>query len=328
MSLVINSYNYPYQGWRSVPSTGSQNSIRVSGNGQIQYFVSGTNGLYKSTDYGKTWNYVNFINYYIISFEISDSGEIIYLTTSDSGQGDYLFKSSDYGNTWQILNPPPIGANPYYQIINSSNDGNQIMLTTIATCDPPIIVKSIDGGASFTYTNTTGLPSICASWSIKSSRDFSVIYAKQFYTAQKTGPSELYKSIDYGANWVNCFTDINLVARRRVSTSRNGEFVIIHEELSQTVGNIIISTVISKDYGATWTPILGNSIFAAFSDDNKYITLTRPNNIIASTNGGLSFQFIKYNISGSISDISMSLDGRFQSLATNDLVWINNNFGY
>lgn len=325
MSLVINSYNYPYQGWRSVPSTGSQYLIRVSGNGQIQYSVFGTNGLYKSTDYGKTWNYVNFINYYIISLQISDSGEIIYLTTTDIEGGDYLFKSHDYGNTWQILNIA-LDTNSPYQIINSSNDGSQLMLAATGSCGYIKIVKSIDGGNSFTYTNPIGLSDYCYGWSIKSSRDFSVIYAKHF-TNGFTNVPELYKSIDYGANWVNCFNYTDLHARDRISTSRNGEFVIIHESQSRTSGDFIISTVISKDYGATWTPILGNSIFAAFSDDNKYITLTRPNNIIASTNGGLSFQFTQYNIS-SISDISMSLDGRFQSLATNDLVWINNNFGY
>ena len=340
MSLVINSYNYPYQGWKSVPSTGSQTLIRVSGSGQIQYSVFGTNGLYKSIDYGKTWSYVNFINYYISSLEISDSGQIIYVADSViTNQTNNVYKSSDFGNTWSILNPLPI-LQPYlrqYLILNSSNNGSEVMLFAPKLqgpdAFPPKFARSIDGGNTFTYTEPTSLPDSSSGdvWSIESSRDFSVIYAKRFYSISTGGRNELYKSIDYGVNWVNCFTDdTNLLARRRVSTSRNGEFIIIHEELSQTVGNLIISTVISKDYGVTWNPILGNSNFAAFSDDNKYITLLQAAGIGAnayvSTDGGLLF---KYRSSfPPISDISMSLDGRFQSLATNNLVWINNNFGY
>lgn len=337
MSLVINSYNHPYQGWSSVPSTGSQNLIRVSGSGQIQYSVFGTNGLYKSIDYGKTWSYVNFINDYISSLEISDSGQIIYATNSViTDQVNSVFKSSDFGNTWNLLNPLPI-FHPYlrqYVILNSSNDGSEVMLvaTRLQGPDfyPPKFARSIDGGNTFTYTEPTSLPNSFDFWSVKSSRDFSFIYTKRFNPnpSSTSGASELYKSIDYGANWVNCFTNAELVARDQISTSRNGEIVFIHENAPQTFPSVIIGTAISINFGQTWNPYgLANSSLAAFSDDNKYITLIK-------TESGLNpysqvFTNFGYRINVPVtSDISMSLDGRFQSLATNNLIWINNNFGY
>jgi hypothetical protein len=334
MSLVINSYNYPYQGWKSVPSTGSQTLIRVSGSGQIQYSVFGTNGLYKSIDYGKTWSYVNFINYYISSLEISDSGQIIYFTYT-TATDNYLFKSSDFGNTWQLLNIAP-QPQRYYLIINSSNDGDEIMLYAVKgygtgpIAKAPIIVRSIDGGNTFTYTDPTSLPVSIDLWSVKSSRDFSVIYAKRFngIPGSTSGESELYKSIDYGVNWVSCFNNPDLIARDQISTSRNGEIVFIHENAPQTVGSIIIGTAISTDFGQTWNPYsLSNSSLAAFSDDNKNITLIRT--FDGSQSYSQVFTNFGYRINVPVtSDISMSLDGRFQSLATDNLVWINNNFGF
>jgi hypothetical protein len=340
MSLVINSYNYPYQGFSPVPSTGSQNLIRVSGSGQIQYSSFGEygiNGLYKSTDYGKTWNYVNFINSRIISLGISDSGLGIYLSDLPQIGNNNAYKSSDFGQTWQILNLSPQATGRSYYILNSSNNGNEVMLYTVKgsgtgpVAEPPQMVRSIDGGNTFTYiTPNSSLPVSIDDWSIKSSRDFSLIYAKRFNFASfpSTGASELYKSIDYGLNWVKCFgQDSNLFAREKVSTSRNGEVVIIHESDSDTLGSIIISSVISLDYGQTWTPYIGNTDASAFSDDNKYISSIRRLNP-TSINSQVLTQLGFTKDFPIAFDISMSLDGRYQSIATENLIYINNNFGY
>jgi hypothetical protein len=339
MSLVINSYNYQYRGWTPVSSTGYQNLIRVSGSGQIQYSSFGEygiNGLYKSTDYGKTWSYINFNNTRIISLEISDSGQVIYLTDLPLTGNNNAYKSSDFGQTWQILNLSPQASGRQHYILNSSNDGNEVMLYVVKgsgtgpVAEPPKMVRSIDGGNTFTYTiPNSSLPISISDWSVKSSRDFSTIYAKRLsFSLNVTGESELYKSIDYGLNWVQCFgQNISLIARGGVSTSRNGEVVIIHEYDSDTVGSIIISSVISLDYGQTWTPYIGNTDKSAFSDDNKYISSIRrlnPTSINSQVLTQLGFT-INFPIAF---DISMSLDGRYQSIATENLIHVNNNFGY
>jgi hypothetical protein len=116
--------------------------------------------------------------------------------------GTYLYKSEDTGTNWGVTaNQPVDGGNVLMKIAISPFDQNVLYVVTVGDPfgtwgGPPKLLKSIDGGQSFTVLS--GLPNrVCKDIEIDPNDD-SIVYA----VFSGFGSDHVFKSVDSGANWV------------------------------------------------------------------------------------------------------------------------------
>jgi photosystem II stability/assembly factor-like uncharacterized protein len=96
-------------------------SIAMSSDGKIQVAIENGGDIYKSSDYGVTWNFLpndNIVNRSWQSISVSATGQ--YQTVLER-EGN-IFVSIDYGETWsEIIDPLISGKN--WQAVSVSSDG-------------------------------------------------------------------------------------------------------------------------------------------------------------------------------------------------------------
>jgi len=189
-----------YQNLRGVVSTS---------NGAIIFVSILSVGVYKSTDYGATWNQVYNIGG--TSIACSSDGTIVYVVNL----GDGLYKSTDSGDTWNKVtflpnNTLPGGnANPEnfdshfggYQLPNiyqvaCDSTGSKLIMTTNAAA---AIYRSIDGGSTWSfiyavpgYSTNPQTPTY-----VTSNSDGTILYAALNNTTDKN----IVVSKDSGVTW-------------------------------------------------------------------------------------------------------------------------------
>jgi photosystem II stability/assembly factor-like uncharacterized protein len=204
----------PFRGGRTVSITG------IPGHQNVFYMAPNNGGVWKSTDFGQTWNPI---------FDAQPTGsigalavapsnpDIIYvgsgegLRRPDLSTGDGIYKSTDAGRTWQHL-----GLREAQQIANIIVDPKDPNRLFVAAQGHPYgpnpergVFRSLDGGQTFTKVlykdeNVGGMDLTF------DQRNSQVIFASMWSSRRPPwttgggydGPgSGLYKSTDGGNNW-------------------------------------------------------------------------------------------------------------------------------
>jgi photosystem II stability/assembly factor-like uncharacterized protein len=231
-------------------TTAIQQVVIDSQHGTI-FAVNGTERLlhgtrvFKSTDYGMSWSPSDFgLPLYLGGLVAQPQDpRTLYILGAHSPYGTGLFKSEDAGESWSEIwtnTMPATGVGPL--AINPQNPN--VMYAGVTTCTGNCfarIVKSIDGGRTFTESQVSLKGSGCCSSIVNVAVDpqnTDIIYAG---TADFDGSgSGLWKSTDAGLSWVNLYGgDIDAIA----IDSRNSGTVYFSED-----GSVYKST----DAGQTW----------------------------------------------------------------------------
>jgi photosystem II stability/assembly factor-like uncharacterized protein len=209
----------PFRGGRTVSMTG------VPGQQNVFYMAPNNGGVWKSTDFGRTWNPIfdDQPTQSIGAVAVAPSNpDIIYvgsgegLRRPDLSVGDGMYKSIDAGNTWTRLGTDKSGLRDAQQIasiIVDPKDPNRLFVAAQGHPYGPNpergIYRSVDGGLTFQKVlykdeNVGGMDLTF------DPRDSQVVYASMWASRRPvwttgggyTGPgSGLYKSTDGGDNW-------------------------------------------------------------------------------------------------------------------------------
>ncbi|MFZ3342563.1 MAG: glycoside hydrolase [Terriglobales bacterium] len=204
----------PFRGGRTVSISG------IPGHQNVFYMAPNDGGVWKSTDFGRTWNPIfdNEPTGSIGALAVAPSNpDIIYvgsgegLRRPDLSVGDGIYKSTDAGRTWQHLGLRD--AQQIASIIVDPKDPNRLFVAAQGHPYGPNpergIYRSLDGGQTFTKVlykdeNVGGMDLTF------DPRNSQVIFASMWSSRRPpwttgggyTGPgSGLYKSTDGGDNW-------------------------------------------------------------------------------------------------------------------------------
>ena len=203
----------PYRGGRTKAAVG------VPGRPGLFYIGATNGGIWKTTDYGHTWNPIfdDQPTGSIGAIAIAPSSpDIIYvgsgegLQRPDLSTGDGIYKSTDAGETWTHLGLRDGQQIP--QIVVDPRDPNRLFVAVLGHPYGPNeergLFKSTDGGRTFTRSlykdENTGAIDV-----VLDPRNPDIIYAAMWEARQApwengvfSGPgSGLFKSTDGGATW-------------------------------------------------------------------------------------------------------------------------------
>jgi len=209
----------PFRGGRTVSISG------IPGHQNVFYMAPNNGGVWKSTDFGRTWNPIfdDQPTGSIGALAVAPSNpDIIYvgsgegLRRPDLSVGDGIYKSTDAGRTWQHLGQRDDAlrnAQQIASIIVDPHDPNRLFVAAQGHPYGPNpergVFRSLDGGHTFTKVlyrdeNSGGMDLTF------DPRNSQVIFASLWSSRRPpwttgggyTGPgSGLYKSIDGGDNW-------------------------------------------------------------------------------------------------------------------------------
>jgi photosystem II stability/assembly factor-like uncharacterized protein len=204
----------PFRGGRTVAITG------IPGKPNVFYMAPNNGGVWKTTDYGQTWNPIfdDQPTGSIGTLAVAPSNpDIIYvgsgegLRRPDLSVGDGIYKSTDGGHTWQHLglrDAQQIGS-----ILVDPKDPNRIFVAALGhPCGPNAergIYRSLDGGATWEKVlfkdDNTG--AIDLAFDPRNPQTiYGVMWASRrppWTTSGAYGAtgSGLYKSVDGGNTW-------------------------------------------------------------------------------------------------------------------------------
>lgn len=179
------------QTWSARASSADWRGIALSGNGEIQFAAAltdgsgGISGLYKSSNYGLTWNQINpaVANFFLfLSITVSNDGNIVYL-----GRNQRLFRSVDSGLNWTTQSSASDG----FSLIATSDNGNYV-----TSASSTQIIKSSNGGITF----SSGIGDVSQYTGISMS-DNGKIQSAIKQKASGTRVGGIVISLDYGVNW-------------------------------------------------------------------------------------------------------------------------------
>lgn len=153
----------------------------------------------KSTDSGNTWQYIDMSAYADALVEISFSDENTGYALGNKSNGGVILKTTNGGLTWtEILNSGTVGDYFWKFQILESNPNIMFSAVEAVTPNPGRLAKSIDGGATWTFTNAPE----------------SVVQAVGFLNENRgwmgghtTG---FYETLDGGLTWTNTGIGNNL----------------------------------------------------------------------------------------------------------------------
>ena len=287
----------PYEGWHSIASSASGNSvIAVGGNWtcmastnfgtdwvpisepqqgslsgswyQIASSADGTKllatttvgGVWVSTNSGTTWlsNNVPSVIYW---GPVVMSADGSFLVAAAGGLGSppgFIYTSTNWGTSW---NPTSAPTNDWTSIASSA-DGTK--LVAVADIDAPaysgIMYKSTNSGASWTPVNTPG-----KDWSsVACSADGTKVVAVN-QVEYSSVPGHIYTSTDSGATWVS--NGLPTCIWESVAVSADGNTIVTGG--SPVVGSAPVTNLadifVSTNFGASWSSnILSSDFFDGY----------------------------------------------------------------
>jgi hypothetical protein len=238
--LLYVSSNYG-QTWISITTSNglSSNTIgwigcSISSSGQYMaacYQSVGTiGGVYISSNYGQTWNYIQVANAYFEFIVMSSTGQYMTIVPVYNSTG-YVYISSNYGQSWtqtsQQLSSSMSLAVSYsgqYQVTSSTTSGG---ITTMYV------------SSNYGQTWTVSYASIIG-WANGAAMSASGQYMT-FIINQQAGIG-IYVSSNYGQSWIQSFVG----SPNSISMSASGQY-----QLASTANSIYVSI----NYGQSWSTI-------------------------------------------------------------------------
>ena len=188
----------------------------------VLYFGSRNNGLWKSADFGATWNQVTSfpvtgptsgVGVIFVDFQPTSQKpkkETIYVGVSDATTG--LYSSADGGASWQAVAGQPTGFFPTHQALGP--DGNLYVTYGDGTGADGMGGQRIGNGAVWKYNTGTGvwtnITPLGPWWNPNLSYGFGAVAVDRRHpntimvsTLDRWWPGdEVYRSLDGGATWV------------------------------------------------------------------------------------------------------------------------------
>jgi photosystem II stability/assembly factor-like uncharacterized protein len=257
--------------WITCENSGTPNIIDIccSGDGRVAVvcpWVIGSPQI--STDYGNTWFQPSGLSSMMWSCAASLDGK--YIIASDSN----TYKiSTDYGSNFTVPNNRPFnlqtaalnGTGKY--IVCACGNGNGLQAST-------------DYGVTWVVRETS-------TWLWSSSciaLDGSIMYAC-------SSNGLIKKSIDYGQNWTNIYTDINNDSFKSICCSNDGKYILVAYNSSKQL-------LLSSNYGSTFTSVGTTASYykVCMSMSGVYmIASVNGSGLYYSTNSGNTWQFISNN---------------------------------
>jgi photosystem II stability/assembly factor-like uncharacterized protein len=290
-------------------SASSFYSIGVSGNGKYILYgsISSSDPPIKlSNDRGNTWSSVAGLSAYLIYGTISISYDGKCLLTGLSNNSGLCGLSTDYGSTWQIYNNTTNMGN----IVAMSSDGKYMYSGRYNGSNGygiKEIQRSDDYGASWSgvvsLKETNGSFINPTQIAISATGQYGIVVGKG---------CDIYKTSDYGDNWVSC--GIGDRYRMGAAISKNGKYCVASE--GSATNNGTSGIIYSSDFGANWSSssTTTNAWFfsMSMSDSGQYVVAVDANTgLYISRDFGVSF--LKYTASGSLRECAMTGKG--------DVIW-------
>jgi photosystem II stability/assembly factor-like uncharacterized protein len=309
--------------WRNIgPGIGGRSVAvdAVPGNPFTFYFGDVDGGVWRSTNYGTTWENItdgklrgsNSIGAIAVA---PSNPKIIYVGTGESDirntfvTGDGVWKSTDAGQTWQfsgLRDTRTIG-----KIVVDPRNANVVYAISMghvyARNPDRGVFKSTDGGATWRKVlyidDQTGAIDL-----VMDQRNPNVLYAAMWQGSRKPwrldsgGPgSGLYKTSDGGAHWTNISKNpgfpSGVLGRMGVSIAQSSPNVV-YAIVQAKKGGVFRS----DDGGASWK-LANDSMemrqrafyyMAIYADPNDPNTIYVPNaRFFVSHNGGKSFTLLR-----------------------------------
>jgi photosystem II stability/assembly factor-like uncharacterized protein len=281
------------------PSNG--NIIYVgTGESDIRSALSSGNGVYKSTDGGRTWQHAGLSETRQISRVIVDpkNPEIVYVAALGHAYGPNpergIFKSIDGGANWKRVldRGPSVGSSDLAIASANSNvlfaamwNAHRPPWSTYAAIDGPGsgLFRSTDSGETWTELKGNGLPDgawgrVGVSVSPDGDRVFAIIAVQKDEDGTKSG---VYRSDDGGNTWSQTNSD-----KRLTSRSWYFDWITIDPSNSDVVYVPNIALYRSEDGGKTFGVVRG----APGGDDyhDLWVDPKDPKHLILATDQGAS----------------------------------------
>ncbi len=275
----------PFRGGRTVAVAG------VSARPGTFYMAPNNGGVWKSDDYGRTWNPIfdGQSSGSIGALAVADSNpNVIYagsgegLRRPDLSTGDGMYRSNDAGKTWLHQ-----GLRDGQQIAAIAVDPRNAQRLYVAVLGHPFgpnaergLYRSIDGGATYHKILGTGEDQGAVSVVIDP-RHPDTVYAALW--ASRNGPwnltqvyeqhqhSGLYKSVDGGDTWTQLTTGLPRAVGHigiAVAGSDSNRVYALVEEPGDACGIFR-----SDNAGATWTQTTSESRVCGRAEDFAGITV-------------------------------------------------------
>ena len=223
--------------WTDITPSGTlhnKNWTTITSNASGQYLTAVINfgNVYASSDYGATWTAgsgpISGHGWQPQALALSSTGQYQAAAT-DGG----IYTSSDYGATWVSDSSSGPTAGLSFSSVAGSADGKNLVA----------VADSVRGGHIFTSTN------FGTTWTDRGNNSYWQSVASsstgQYLTAGSNG-GQLYKSMDYGVNWVDVTPAGSSQGWQTITSSSTGQY--------QAAGGSYNGDIyITSDYGATWT---------------------------------------------------------------------------
>jgi len=234
--------------WSAITSSADGSKLFATDIGyplRTSYEILGANGpaflnsngyIYKSSDYGQTWESVTAAGEHTFS-SIATSADGRRLIASVFGGN--IETSTDGGITWNESSPST--GNNSYTSVASSSDGIHLAVSEDGDGDTGYVYTSADGGLTWTYTDQSGVKWI----SIASNSDGSRLVGNDFN-------GDLWTSADFGVNWTDQTSSFGSLRWTSIASSYDGS------HLAATASSWTPFSVpgyyiyLSSDYGVTW----------------------------------------------------------------------------
>jgi hypothetical protein len=202
------------------------------------YIITGTFGIYVSSDYGITWTFNSLGNAFgMYSITMSEDGKYIYAGTSVSS---YLYKSDNYGasfNSYQTFGWS--GGSAITNIIVSSS-GQYVLVSTVEGANG-YLYASNNYGQSFSYTGqqTTQFGGInvsnyidCLSMGPNPNKSLNVLISETTSTSVDNGKENITLSLKINCVYIGFNTQTNVPATGTYFISNPNGYNLIPQYLN------------------------------------------------------------------------------------------------
>lgn len=235
-SAIINSTE-----WEAISLPPNVNATAINGLAvhpldATTAFLATTVGLYKTTDAGQAWQQIG-VGVFDYLFEVAiatDNPARIYVRSWD------LYRSDDAGATWAKLNAPQ----SICGVVVAPTQADQLYARRCGATDPPPVVRSNDGGQSWTTPTTT----------MTQTFEMLAVAPNQPNLLIATNFDQIWRSTDSGDTWVQVQVGVRYFGKPLFALQAPYTLYLGHWT----------GLLRSQDAGATWEDSSAMREFATF----------------------------------------------------------------